>query len=319
MNKHENHASSYKEAELGRLIAKQRGVLSRSQALEAGLGRGAIQHRLDSGEWQRLHPGVYRIRGAPPSWEQRLMAATLWAGPESAVSHRSAAALWKLDGVEADGLVEVTTAQSRNPDVPQGIILHRTKLLTPSDAGWLGALRVTGLARTLIDLGAVVPDPAVVEAAMESALRRDGHLFDRMKERLETLGGNGRRGTGVLRELLALRDPDAAPTEGMFETLIERLLRRAGIEMPVRQYEVWDGDEFIARIDFGWLTVTPHLGLEPRGYWCHSGRARFQRDTDRANALARTRWRIIYATWEDLVRRPEKILEPVQDYLAGRR
>ena len=86
---------------------------------------------------------------------------------------------------------------------------------------------------------------------MESALRRDEQLFDRMKEHLEILGGHGRRGAGVLRELLALRDPDAAPTEGMFETLIERLLRRAGIEMPVRQYEVWDGDEFIARIDFG--------------------------------------------------------------------
>ena len=42
-----------------------------------------------------------------------------------------------------------------------------------------------------------------------------------MKERLEILGGHGRRGAGVLRELLALRDPDAAPTEGMFETLIE--------------------------------------------------------------------------------------------------
>ena len=62
------------------------------------------------------------------------MAATLWAGPESAVSHRSAAALWKLNGIDADGLVEATTARSRNPDVPQGITLHRTKLLTPPEA-----------------------------------------------------------------------------------------------------------------------------------------------------------------------------------------
>ena len=79
------------------------------------------------------------------------MGATLWAGPESAVSHRSAAALWKLDGIEAGGVVELTTARCRNPDVPKGITLHRSKLLTSSDAGWLGALRVTGLARTLID------------------------------------------------------------------------------------------------------------------------------------------------------------------------
>ena len=121
MNNYDNHVSPYKETGLGRLIAKQRGVFSRSQALEAGFGRGAIQHRLD--------------------------------------------------------------------------------------AGWLGALRVTGLARTLIDLGAVVSDPAVVEAAMESALRRDEQLFERMKERLEILGGHGRRGAGVLRELLALGIP----------------------------------------------------------------------------------------------------------------
>jgi hypothetical protein len=84
---------------------------------------------------------------------------------------------------------------------------------------------------------------------MESALRRDERLFDRMKERLETLGGHGGRGAGVLREILALRDADAAPTEGMFETLMERLLRKAGIEMPVRQYEVRINCRLI-RLDF---------------------------------------------------------------------
>jgi hypothetical protein len=221
-----------------------------------------------------------------------------------------------LDGIDARGIVELTTTASRTT-VPQGITLHRTKLLTPSDAGWLGALKVTGLARTIMDLGAVVSDRAAVEAAMESGMRRDEELFDRMKERLETLGGKGRRGAGVLRELLALRDPGAAPTEGMFETLMERLILRAGLPRPVRQYEVREGDELIARVDFGWLIVNPHVGLEPRGYWCHSGREKFQLDTDRANALARTRWHIIYATWGDLVRRPEKIIGQLREALGA--
>jgi hypothetical protein len=53
----------------------------------------------------------------------------------------------------------------------------------------------------------------------------------------------------VLREILALRDPDAAPTESMFETLIERRLRAWGLEMPVRQYEVSVGGR-VVRIDF---------------------------------------------------------------------
>jgi hypothetical protein len=176
------------------------------------------------------------------------MAGWLWAGPEAAISHRSAAGLWKLDGIDAGGAVELTTT-GRRSDVPAEVTLHRTKILTPSDAGWLGPLRVTGLVRTLIDLGAVVPDPAAVEAAMESALRRDEQLFARMKERLEVLGGHGRRGAGMLGDLLALRDPDAAPTEGMLETLIERLLRKAGIEMPVRQYEVLVNGRLV-RLDF---------------------------------------------------------------------
>ncbi len=252
------------------------------------------------------------MRGVPASWDQKLMAASLWAGPEAAVSHRSAAGLWKLDGVDPGGVVELTTTGGRN-DVPKGLILHRTKLLTPSDAGWLGALKVTGVVRTLIDLGAVVT-PAIVEAAMESALRRDERLFDRMKERLEAIGGPGRRGAGVLREIMALRDPDAAPTESMFETLVERRLRQAGIDMPVRQNEVRVGDRDI-RIDHAWVEKT--TGLEPRGYWCHSGRKKFQSDIDRANDLALTRWTIIYATWDDFVHRPEKILGPLQQALDG--
>jgi hypothetical protein len=169
-------------------------------------------------------------------------------GPRLPSHTRSAAALWKLDGIDAGNVVELTTTGSRN-DVPRGLTLHRTRLLTSADAGWLGALRVTGLVRTLVDLGAVIRDPAVVETAMESALRRDEQLLDRMKERLETLGGHGRRGAGVLREILALRDPDAAPTESMFETLIERRLRAWGLEMPVRQYEVSVGGR-VVRIDF---------------------------------------------------------------------
>jgi len=36
----------------------------------------------------------------------------------------------------------------------------------------------------------------------------------------------------------------------MSETLVERILRKAGIELPVRQYEVWVDGVLVARIDF---------------------------------------------------------------------
>lgn len=279
-------------------------MFSREQALEAGVGAGAIKYRCEVGEWQRIHQGVYRVAGVPPSWEQRLKAAQLWAGPSSAVSHRSAAGLWRLDGVEPKGVVELTTTGSRS-DAPEGVILHRTKLLTPSDAGWLGPHRVTGVPRTLMDLGAAVEDPAVVEAAAESAFRRDPELFAKLKARLDAEPHQGRRGFGTLREIVDLRDPDAAPTEGMFETLMERRLRRWGFEMPVRQYWVRVGRRNV-RIDFAWVRL--FLGLEPRGLRWHWTPDAFQKDTDRLNELGLlTRWRITLCTWWDLVNDPDKI------------
>ena len=186
------------------------------------------------------------------------MAAQLWAGDRVApqeseahnrvapqeseayngavISHRSAAALWKLDGVEP-GMVELATTGQRH-DVPKGIELHRTTDLARSDFGYRGPFGVTGIVRTLIDLAAVVDDPAIVEAAMESALRRGDHdLLERLARRLESLGARGRRGAGVMREILALGDPNARPTESMFETLVEQMLRKAYIERPVRQHE----------------------------------------------------------------------------------
>src|SRR5438128_3617567 len=199
------------EERLGRLAARQWGVFGRQQVLEAGLPVQALDRRLQSGAWQRVHPRVYRMRGAPVSWQQRLMAAQLWAGESAAISHRAAGALWELDGFEP-GIVELTVLGRRCP-APAGIILHHTRELGRSDAGLLGPLRVTGIARTLMDLGAVVEDPALVEAALESALRRDPELLDRLIDRLDAFGGRGRRGAGVAREILALRDPRSAPTE----------------------------------------------------------------------------------------------------------
>ena len=66
------------EERLGRLAARQWGVFGRQQVLEAGLSVQALDRRLQSGAWQRVHPRVYRMRGAPVSWQQRLMAAQLW-------------------------------------------------------------------------------------------------------------------------------------------------------------------------------------------------------------------------------------------------
>ena len=44
---------------LRNLIENQGGVVSRAQALKAGLTVGVIKFRVSSGRWLQMYPGVY--------------------------------------------------------------------------------------------------------------------------------------------------------------------------------------------------------------------------------------------------------------------
>src|SRR3712207_6147249 len=89
------------------LGARQHGVISRSQALDCGLSPRAISRRRSAGDLVEVHPRTYVLPGTTGTWLQRLWAAHLWAQPFGALSHRSAGALWDLEGVP-QSIVEVT-------------------------------------------------------------------------------------------------------------------------------------------------------------------------------------------------------------------
>src|SRR5262245_16581487 len=97
----------------------------------AGLTRGQIRYRIDTGRYERIGANVLRIAGSPPSWEQSLMAGLLDLGPQALVSHRSAAALMGFDGFRP-GPVEFTM-----PRAGRGLSahwpVHTTRHLTQDD------------------------------------------------------------------------------------------------------------------------------------------------------------------------------------------
>jgi len=82
---------------LNGVAARQHGVVSREQAMEIGITRSQIAHRLQMGEWYVICSGVYAIASSPSTWEQRLTAAAL-SHPGSIVAGRSAAVLLGFDG-----------------------------------------------------------------------------------------------------------------------------------------------------------------------------------------------------------------------------
>src|SRR5919106_2053672 len=90
-----------------KLAARQHGVIARSQLLDVGLTRNAIEHRLATGRLHLLWRGVYAVGRPQVTREGRWMAAVLAGGPDAVLSHGSAAALSEI-GSERSGAIEVS-------------------------------------------------------------------------------------------------------------------------------------------------------------------------------------------------------------------
>jgi very-short-patch-repair endonuclease len=149
------------------IAARQHGVVSRRQLVDAGFAARSIAHRVEKGRLIRLHRGVYAVGHRPPSPHARAMAAVLACGPGTVLSHRSAAALWDL--IRWDRPIEVT---ARNARRHQGILVHRSRTLTRADVTRHYGIPVTTPARTLEDLARLL-DPASLTRAVNDARIRN--------------------------------------------------------------------------------------------------------------------------------------------------
>src|SRR2546421_2789239 len=59
------------------------------------------------------------------------------------------------------------------------------------------------------------------------------------------------------------------------------------------------------------------LAIEADGWEFHSGKAAWQHDLRRRNALTALGWRVLNVTWQALSERPEEVLEQVRQVLGG--
>jgi hypothetical protein len=147
-------------------MREQFGVISTTQAREAGLSHSAIGRRVASGQWQRVLPGVYRdtlLRGTP---QQAALGSLLWAGADSFVCFQAAGWFWSIDGIVAKRVQLWTPRNIRSPKVT----VHRG-VVKLTDRRMLGLIRLTSPARTLIDLAGVLDDEDL-NAAVEDAIHR---------------------------------------------------------------------------------------------------------------------------------------------------
>jgi very-short-patch-repair endonuclease len=285
-----------RDEQLDEVAAAQHGVFTTDDARRVGLTHGQIDRRSRE-EWSRLHDGVFRARGAPATWRGDLLAAVLGAGSGSAISHRAAAALYKLPGGR-DDLVELTCRRWER-SVKPGLVVHESRRFEDRDIQLVDGIPVTCPERTLLDLASRRWSPDFLEVVAQSARRRRLLTYESTKELFDRHARRGLRGVKAMRVVLERWDPDSRPTESEMETMLLQVLRRNGLPEPVVQYEVRDAaDQFVARVDAAYPAA--RIVIEYDSKQEHSDEFQLSRDARRRNELQACGYAVLSARHADL-------------------
>jgi len=216
-----------------------------------------------------------------------------------------------LEGVSRSPLEFSTIGRRRAEE--SGLIIHRVGHLARDEIEVYRSLRLTSVARTLVDLCAV-SDLESIELALESALRQRVVTFDQIRDVLDR-SGRTHKGRGTMRALLESHSGRAL--ESSLEVRVWRLLRTSDLPAPVRQHEVrTPSGRFVARVDFAYREH--RLAIEVDGFRFHSGRKDWSRERIRQNELLRLGWAIYRITWEDAVSAPQRVINDISQLLIER-
>jgi hypothetical protein len=295
----------------------QRGLFSISQAHAAGMNNDQIHRRSSAGRIVRVLPGVFSYAGVPDSWDRDLSAVRLWAGDESAASHRAAARILGFNGFRG-APIEISTTCSKNPTrlrLASGrrIIVHRVdehvlpEILIADDG-----MPVTSARRTVLDL-AGNRHPRT-EGVLDAALRRSMTDVGRLWLLLEQEWMRGRRGVGILRDLLIPRTKGRAPSDSDMEIDLRHLIDDAGLPAPVHQYPFIIPSGRI-RMDLAY----PHrlLDIETDSLSWHLDRETFERDRRRDNELRALGWTVLRFTWAMIRFDSDNVLNLIRHHLSS--
>jgi hypothetical protein len=256
------------------LAGRQHGMVARRQLLALGFNAREIEHRVGRGRLHLVMRGVYAVGWPRLTRERRWMAAVLACGEGAALSHRSAAGLWRI-GEEQRGQIDVSVGRRCELRHP-GLRVRGRPTLSDGDYTVLDGIPVTSVVRTLIDLAAEL-DPLRVERAVNEADKRD--LIDPEALRFALDDHTGEPGAPALRSLLDRRT--FRLSDSALEILFRPIAERAGLPPPLTKQRV-NGFE----VDFFW----PGLGLvvETDGLRYHRTPSTQARDArrDRAHTLA---------------------------------
>jgi hypothetical protein len=261
---------------------------------ELGLTRQAIAARCRAHGLVRAFRGVYFVGHAERTAVARAEAAVMACGDRAALSHDSAAALYKLR--QWPPLPELSSAiQHKRP----GIRTHRTTTLTRGDVTYRQGIRVTTVARTIADIARRLTDAELTRAIHEARRNRD--LTDHGLARLYALCP---RAAEVF-------DSEEAPSRSIFQHTFRAFLELRGHPIPVFEAD-WHGYQVDA------YYADHALIIELDGYRDHHLPDRFEQDRERDELAIALEHATLRITWRRLTRKPGELDRNLRAILAAR-
>jgi hypothetical protein len=287
------------DAQVAWIAARQHGQASHAQLLAAGLSPAGIRRRAAAGWIHRQHVGVYSIGHAGLTQRARWMAAVLAGGNEAVLSHRSAGALWGIcPGGETP---ELTVARRNRRDTP-GIVVHANRI-RPGDTLLVDGIRVTRVARTLLDLAEVLPLDQLVEAIDRATALR--HLRPRLMSSMMRRSP-GRRGLKPLRQALMVTRPQDVLTRSELERRAIGLLATTNLPRPEVNVRLHGRER-----DLLWRPQRIVVELDGRDH--HDKEKDTRRDTD----LLALGYVTVRITWRQVVNDPHWVVDRLTTVLGA--
>ena len=284
------------------LARTQHGAISVAQARNLGYSRSALSRFVAAGLVYRAHHAVYVLGVPTGSRGTQRWAALLAGGAGALLSHRSAGALWTRSRFTDAPVPEIVIPRQHRPVV--GILIHRTRVLTPSDCAVVDGFPVTSLERTLMDLGSqltalqlanVMHEAAYLHPASMGAITEAPARFAH------------RLGMATFTAALELHRNGSAGTRSQLEDRAHRRLCDAGLAPPrVNMRIAVDGRRI--EVDFAWPSARLCVEIDGPG---HRRRRTRRSDRDRDQALRAVGWTVLRFDRDTVDGEPERLVHLV--------
>jgi very-short-patch-repair endonuclease len=286
------------EARMGEIADGAYGVVTRKELLAVGITRTQIEHRLRTGALLREHPGVYRVGHRAPSTEARYLAAVKACGDGAVLGGLAAAYLL---GLVRGAPPEPEVIAPREKGI-KGVRTRRCRSFDPRDRISWRSIPVTSVARTLVDLAAVLSPEALGLACHEAGIRHKTTPAD-----VEEVLARRSTSPGAAKLRRILRGEERI-TLSKLEARFLELLREGGLPLPVTNRPAGG-----RRVDCRW--PEQKLTVELDSYTYHSSRHAWEADRQRERAAYARGDDFRRFTRDDVFVRPHRTLRELSPLL----